>query len=239
MAKPPEQEEEMEAPGYMVLYSSLMALLLAFFVTMLSMGAEATGKFNEGVGDIRDAFGLRGGFGILNYWKSISQWLANDFPEVTQEEEADEDANLVGYLKGVLWREGLNESFIVRIDYDELGETVMMATPITFSGKNAFLGRDDRWFLNRMGAVFYNLPECGVTVSCLVNTEDPEKMEDEQRLAVERAVAVTRYLIQKVKIPASRLLPVGYANERYLDPPETEEAVFFLIRRNNKEKTGV
>ncbi|NCC52662.1 MAG: hypothetical protein EOM20_15790 [Spartobacteria bacterium] len=229
-------EEELEAPGYMVLYSSLMALLLAFFVTLLSMGEEATGKFNAGIGEIRDAFGLRGGFGILSYWKSISQWLANDYPEVSQEE--DEDANLVGYLKGVLWREGLNDSFIIRIDYDELGETVMMATPITFSGRNAFLGRDDRWFLNRMGAIFYNLPECGVTVSCLVNTDDPEKMEENQRLAVERAVAVTRYLVQKVKIPASNLLPVGYANERYLDPPETEEAVFFLIRRVNKEKNG-
>ena len=241
MGKRPEPEEEMEAPGYMVLYSSLMALLLAFFVTLLSMGAEATGKFNDGIGDIRDAFGLRGGFGILSYWKSISQWLANDFPEVTQkeEDEKDEEANLVGYLKGVLWREGLNESFIIRIDYDDMGETVMMATPITFSDDNAFLGRDDRWFLNRMGAVFYNLPECGVTVSCLVNTEDPDKMEDNQRLAVERAVAVTRYLIQEIKIPASRLLPVGYADERYLDPPETEEAVFFLIRSINKEKTGV
>jgi flagellar motor protein MotB len=218
----------------MVLYSSLMALLLAFFVTLLTMGQEKTAKFKEGVGEIRDAFGLRGGFGILNYWKSISQWLASDYPEVSQEEKAE--ASLVGYLKGVLWREGLNESFILKIEYDELGESVMMSTPISFTEDNAFLSRDARWFLNRMGAVFYNLPDCSVTVSCLVNTENPTNAVENELLAVERAVAVTRYLTEKVKIPASRLLPVGFAYDRYLVPQEAEEAVYFMIRRKNNSQ---
>jgi chemotaxis protein MotB len=235
VAREIKKAEEDEAPGYMVLYSSLMSLLLAFFVTMLAMGQERTAQFKTGVGQIRDAFGLRGGFGVLPYWRSMSQWLASDYPKVTKEE--DQDAKLIGYLKGVLWREGLDESFILDIEYDRMGATIIMRTPIKFGVGNAFLERDSRWFLNRMGGVFYNLPEALITVSCLVETSGREAEDDraDEYLAIERAVAVNRYLIDEVKISEERLQAVGYAHERYLRRLDEKEVVFFYIRSDRKD----
>ena len=72
MGKRPDPPKEASAPSYFVQYAALWCLMLAFFVVLLSMGHQRTAEFKSGMGMIRDAFGLKGGMGILAFWRKAS-----------------------------------------------------------------------------------------------------------------------------------------------------------------------
>ena len=54
------RKEEL-APAYMGLYSSLMILLLAFFILLNSMATVQEAGFKAGIGKVQNAFGWKGG----------------------------------------------------------------------------------------------------------------------------------------------------------------------------------
>jgi len=55
------------APAYMAQYTALMTLLLAFFILLNTMQDEQESGFNEGIGDVKNAFGSSGGFGLFQF----------------------------------------------------------------------------------------------------------------------------------------------------------------------------
>ena len=60
--------DEPTAPGYMLLYGSLMTLLMTFFILLTSMGTQDTGKkMNTVMSSIKSVFGMfnAGGSGLL------------------------------------------------------------------------------------------------------------------------------------------------------------------------------
>ena len=232
MGKKVEPPKEAGVPAYFVQYAALWCLMLAFFVVLLSMGHERTAEFKSGMGLIRDAFGLKGGFGMMQYWRKSSQGYGDNNP---QSSKSKEDGDIIGYFKGMLWKEGLSSVSIMQTRFDDRGISITLASPLNFDTNSAVLGRDAQLFLNRMGGVFYNLTEAVVTVECL----DTQGREDARSLlATERAVAISRYLRDECQLPGNRIEAIGYSHQKYLTALGTNQpgqVVLFSIRKINEK----
>ncbi len=224
-----EPPEELGAPMYMVQYTSLMALLLSFFVMLQTMGQKKTHRFNEGVGHIRNALGMKGGFGMLPYWRAVVGRMGGSYPKV--EPEIEQDRDFVGFLKGTLWRSGLHDTSIVRVDVRPTGTEVVLTTPIAFAPGEAHVPLDARRFLDRVGAVFYDLEDCGLIVSCVVRTGSDEAQR--HFLAVERAAAVARYLEDRFGEGLGGVRCMGFAYGRYTGYVDNDEAVMFVLQKED------
>jgi hypothetical protein len=233
VAKKVIENQEVQAPAYMVQYGGLMALLLAFFVTLQTLGDKKTHKFKRGIGDIQNAFGLKGGFGVLPYWKTFREWSGGSYPDVKKEPGPEED--FLGFMKGMLWRAGLDEGSVLRVDLDPLGATAVIATPMQFAAGDAGLAPESRRFLDRIGAVFYDLPDCSVSVCCLAAAQ-PEPEAARQQLAVERAATVARYLGEKFGDGIGTVRALGYAHARFATFATGGESVALLIRKNRRSE---
>jgi hypothetical protein len=235
MSKRPEPPKEAMAPAYFVQYAALWCLMLAFFVVLLSMGHQKTAEFKSGLGAIRDAFGLKGGLGMMPFWRKSTEGHGDNNPSTSKPKEK---GDIIGNFKGMLWKEGLSSVDILQTKFDDRGVSITINTPVKFQDGSAALSREDRGFLSRMGTILFNLPDTVITVECLMN----EGAGDADLLqATQRSTTITRYLMDECKIPENRIDSVGYSDHRYLTALKSNQwnqAVIFSIRKLNPEKDG-
>ncbi|HBA84882.1 MAG TPA: hypothetical protein DCZ95_12380 [Verrucomicrobia bacterium] len=237
MSKKPEPPKEPQAPAYFVQYAALWCLMLAFFVVLLSMGHERTADFKAGVGAIRDAFGLKGGLGMMAFWRKSTSGLGDNNPTAIRKKK-EEEGDIVGNFKGMLWKEGLSSVDILQTQFDDRGISITLSTPLRFASKSAVLDREMRSFLNRIGTIFFAMPDTVITIGCL--TDDGADNDDLLR-AAERSTAITRYFIDECMIPGTRLDAVGYSHHTYLqglNSNQWSQAVIFSIRKLKEERAG-
>ncbi len=55
------------APPYMAQYTALMIILLAFFILLNTLAPKQESGFKDGIGDVKNAFGIKGGFGLNRF----------------------------------------------------------------------------------------------------------------------------------------------------------------------------
>lgn len=235
--EPPKEEL---APAYMVMYSALWCIMLAFFVTVLSMGHQKADEFKKGIGEIRNAFGVEGGFGLLQFMRGhrmdeSGARLESRRPD--SQDEQDERAALIGFFKNMLWREGLAGVSILDVRVDSLGANVILQTPIEFEEGDAGLSVEARKFLNKIGTLFYNRPDFSVEV---MSMSVPPAGDGENIVpALERASAVTRYLMEEGRIPSARLVSLGYGSTRFLNYlPDTKVSQVMLFSVRKRKDAG-
>jgi len=198
------------------------------------MGEQKTHRFKVGVGQIRNVLGLKGGFGMLSYWRTVFGKRAGNHPNVKP--ELEEDRNFEGFLKGTLWKLGLPETSVVRVDVIPVGTEVVLSTPIEFHSGQAHLPLKARRFLDRIGTMFYDLKNCRLTVYAVVRTGQDEAAR--QMLAVQRAATVARYLEDRFGAALGGIRCAGYAHGRYMEYLESDDAVVFVLRRASAPVDG-
>ncbi|MDD4734795.1 MAG: flagellar motor protein MotB [Kiritimatiellae bacterium] len=230
-----EPSKEEQAPAYMVMYSSLWCIMLAFFVSVLSMGHQRTEDFKKGVGEIRNAFGVEGGFGLLQFMRGHRMDESGARLESRRrdsQDEQEERAALIGFFKNMLWREGLSSVAILDVRVDSLGANVILQTPIEFVEGDAGLSVEARKFLNKIGTLFYNRPD--LTVEIMSMSVPPVGDGEDIVPALERATAVTRYMMEECRIPSTRLDSLGYGSTRfmsYLPDTKVSQVMLFSVRK--------
>ena len=227
------EKEEEGAPAYMAQYTALMTILLAFFITMLSMGQNRVSKYNNiGLGYFRDSFGLginmKGGIGILPLWKSV---MPHE-PDVQESKDVPlDEKNLLGYLKGAFEAERMDSDTLLGTELQDYGYYVAVPSDVKFADGKANLGVNARKSLDRVGGVFYNLSGFIITVCCYDGTGAEETR---QAVAAKRAAVVVRYLETKCGVPRERLHAVGFAHDRYLESAKDSNAgqiLQFVVRK--------
>lgn len=207
------------APAYMAQFTSLMTILLAFFIVMLTMGQEKASRYNmEGFGLIRDsAFGLKGGgLGVMSYMRAALR----GHPDVLRASEESPDDRHFGYVRGEFDREQMDAEGIVRTEMQDWGNSVRIATPVVFAADGWTPDPESRQFLDKIGDVLYNLKGYRVTVSCYEAAgADPQAA---RMTAARRALAVANYLERQKRVPRAMLRAIGYSDPRYMALAEGE-----------------
>ncbi|MBI3985834.1 MAG: OmpA family protein [Lentisphaerae bacterium] len=235
MAMRIQRPAEAGAPAYMVQYTAVMMLLLAFFIALLSaakFGPQQAGM-KEGLGKVRNAFGTSGGLGILPFVAQIKR----NFKDLLPSRELDETSgggsdNVLGLQK--TGRGQFSDARFLRVRQITRGIGLKVDTPIRFDGEAAALDGKAREYLARMGSLLHALPDTVLTVSAYCRPgDDPGRRE---LLAVERAAAVIRYLEKESGVSRSRLRAVGVTHESTLGVEAGvaalgEQAVWFFIHK--------
>lgn len=209
MAVKMRRKEEEGAPAYMTQFTALMTILLAFFICMLTLGQQKTAQYKKGFGQIRNAFGVRGGQGLLDFWRKLRDRNPN-----VDVGETGEDARLRGFRRGDFSRTRFDRSRHVRTEIERRGSLVHIRTPVSFPEGACTLTAESRRFLDDAGGVLYGLPEYAVDV---MHCCAPADGGDGETLAARRSAAVVRYLRDHCGIADHRLRAIGYADGRYLD----------------------
>lgn len=227
MAKKVKQEEG--APAYMAQFTALMTLLLAFFITLLTLGSNRVSQYKkEGVGFIRDAFGASGGMGVMSFMKSMMK----HYPEVRKEEDKDE-AELLGYEKGSFESEILDAEGISKIEVLDLGYDIRILLPPLFETSALYFRDDAVPVLGRIGGVLYGLTNHVITV-CSYTREGSGQTGKEE--SAKRSYVIAKYLSENVGIPEERLNAVGAYGGRYIGVAGVElpeEGSCLVVRKRN------
>ncbi len=222
-SQPPEKQGPKGAPAYMGQYASLMTILLAFFIVMLTLGQDRATKFRVGVGQIRNLIGLQGGTGVLEFWRSMRYPPA---PRVDPQEE-DEDSLLVGYQMGARDAFSLQSETLRQITIDDTSRDLRLNTQIDFHPGRVRIKRDTQSSLDHITTLLHSIDAYRIDVE-VWGKDEPEA----RHLAARRAVWITRHLVEHARIPADRIRAIGLIRE---DAPETEEQqpkVTILLRRH-------
>ena len=231
--KPP---EEQGAPAYMAQYTALMMLLLAFFIAMLSQCAfgPPLAGMQKGLGEIRNAFGIQAGWGILPFVSQVDKTMRQFFPRVDHVEEDERHRHLIAHH-----RQSMLRNAVIRDDWMSVvpltrGKSLRITTPIEFTEGQAGLGTNDMAFIERVGGVLQSDPALGLVIRVLVS--DARDVDAGELLATQRAAAVARYLRDVSGIQPNRVRAVGYTFDRYLGELPQErarsgQAVWFYIQK--------
>lgn len=227
MAKKKDPPEEDGAPAYMAQFTALMTILLAFFICMLTMGQQKASQYKkQGYGFIKNAFGAKGGLGLMGYWRTVQK----NFPKVPESVPEDDDG-MQAYVKGAFTSGAFDAEEISRTDVQNRGYSIRIITPVIFDKDSAALSIESRKYLERVGGILSNMDEHMLTVSCYQSTGNPVK---DRLIAAKRAAVVVRYLQDRCNVPPGRLRGIGYAHSKYLGDlgdNMKNQAVMFFIRK--------
>lgn len=224
------KKKEEGAPAYMIQFTSLMTILLAFFICMLTMGKEKTSEYKTGFGYVRDAFGFSGGVGMLSFWKAVM----SSYPRAKESDDG-KARNLLGFRKGAFTKGRFEADESTKLTHHERSRTVQISSPILFPPGSSHIDEAASKFLDQLGSVFLTTPEQIVTVC---SYQDHGAPDPDIRIASRRATAVSRYLVAQCKLPRDRIHSVGFSHTRYLGDIEDNQATLFLVRRDDKLTTN-
>ncbi len=224
--KSPEPPKTNEAPAYMGQFASLMTILLAFFVLMLTLGQDRVAKYKDGVGNIRNLIGLQGGTGVLEFWRSLRRPPA---PKVLTQDESTEDAMLVGYERGSIDTHSLDESKMQKIDFEDPKRSLRIRSAIRFERNSLRVTRETQFALDQAAALLYSASKEYRIVAGVISLEGDA--EEDRLLAARRASWLTRHLIENARIPANRIRSMGITRTPDKTEQEKNTEVFFLLRK--------
>lgn len=228
-----EKPVEATAPAYMTMYTSLMMLLLAFFIAIMSMATSTTqrGGLQPGIGSIKNSFGMQGGLGLMPYIKMFKRFRSV-YPETEEPEEKDEvTRDLLGHHKDTIRKDMIVSDGFLSIKTVYRGVSLRITTPVVFSRGSAVLDQPAREFLQRIGGILNSFPEGMLTTRAY--TDETGRTDQDELLAAERAAAVVRYLEQQSGIAPERLSAVGCASTRYVGsvPAGRHQTLILLINK--------
>ncbi len=226
-SEPPQNDGPKGAPAYMGQFASLMTILLAFFIVMLTLGQNRVARFRVGYGQIRNIFGRQGGTGVLEFWRSMRH---PPVPRVVEKEEEDEDSILVGYQMGARDGFSLQSESLRQIIVDDPSRDLRLNTSIKFEPGMIRIRRETQPSLDHITTLLHSIKPYRVDVEVWGNGD-----ANARHLATRRAIWITRHLVENARIPANRIRAIGLLrdtpNEDGLDD-DTLPTVTILLRRS-------
>ena len=240
---PEEPSKPSGAPTWMVTFADMMSLLMCLFVLMLSFAEMDAQRYRMMAGSMKDAFGthretrLMGLIelkGIKTTREKADSILKSepkekqepvtsitvDLEKVISKHKTENQADVTKTLKSALTKE--LESNTVSLHQE--GEKII----VRFPGKLAFpIGEVElsEQFKQSLNKVAQNLPQSTGDITVFGHTDNRPistfKYRSNWELSSARAASVVHYLIEHMKIDASRMTATGYADSRPLAPNDT------------------
>jgi chemotaxis protein MotB len=218
------------APAYMQLFTTLMILLLAFFIVLSTMTEEQESGFRSGIGDVKDAFGTVGGLGLLSYDLFRVSQKAVPIPR-----DAARDTGAVGVHRSLVEGSGGGGNSEANAEKQVRPAYLRVPIPFSFDPGSDILPVEMANYLDVTGTGFAVFD---VQLTVRSSSTEAGRVSDED-LALRRALAIVRYLHRSCGVPFERMQAVGYGSSRYLKTvdeaaPGTgpdQEHYFYVARR--------
>jgi len=195
-------QQEERGPGVVVLYTSLMILLLAFFILLNAMGKVEEAKVEAAIQSLQSGFGLLSGGDspLIGAGRRLSSEVVMPIVPVEQDYR---------YIRGLSRTLDLDRE--VSLLRSETSRTVVMSGGLLFEGDSTVLSDKGKEFLRLAAEVMRN---SRYPISLYGHTDGPALLspggQDAWRISAERALAVLRYLVAQGVAP-SRLAAFGMA----------------------------
>ena len=250
----PQKREKAEgAPAYMGLFTSLMTVLLAFFIILNSMSDKQESGFHDGIGDIKNAFGLTGGTGIMKF--SLFNIGRDAIP--VPEELVTETGEEVGFHKDSVSGQGGSGNSPNQLNELNPPDYLRIKLPFDFEEKNLVLNPKIAGFLDLVG-IGFGVFKIKFTVRAFsveylmdnydkieeLRTELKKNKADEKKsmeiqkkivalikksrqkdfeLASNRALSIINYIHANSLVSFNQMSAVGYADKRYFKLDEPDK----------------
>ncbi|MCM8535178.1 MAG: OmpA family protein [Lentisphaeraceae bacterium] len=231
------KQDEGGAPAYMGLFTSLMTVMLAFFILLVAMADSQDAGFYKGIGSVRNALGITGGYGLMNFAKYAGEqgMLASEDGEGEELGENEKPT-----LMSVEGDRGVGTVDIEDVKEVDNGHYISVFIPHLFDRGSAVIRGSSSLadYLRKMSIGFLNVKD-SITIRTFSN--DADSFENNQILATKRANAIMKFM-KNNGLGYERLSAVGYANERYFDFTEVQSQIrqhgqanyFFIYRKTTK-----
>lgn len=201
------------APAWLTTFGDLMALLLTFFVLLLSFSTTKQSDFQKAIGSLQGSLGVLDGEPLLTapielyvpvvkgVIKQSRPTLKEAVADIEKEIESEEMQESVEIIQGV-------EGIVIRIRDQAL-----------FDSGKADVKEEIKPLLNRMGGVLArmrnNIEVEGHTDSRPISNEE---FRNNHWLSNARALSVLDIMVEEVGIEPGRLSAVGFGEHKPLDP---------------------
>ena len=204
------------APGWMVTFGDMMALLLTFFVLLLSMSQFERVKFEKAVGSLKDTFGVQR-VQQINAWPSGNTMVAIEFQQeiVLVRIKEKLELHLSSMIdNGEAELAETDEGFLIRINVSALFE------PGTLK-----LHNDVKPQLQQIANLLAEMPNLVRVVGHTSNQPPPEDSVflDNWTLSSAYAAAAVNFFSQEGGVDAQRLQARGMGQYSPLEDNETKE----------------
>jgi len=182
--------------AWLVTFTDLVMLLLTFFVMIFSSRSI-------------DKLFIRDVFSQLFKHAHIED-SSGDIPVVGQKKK-------IIFGKEMLKRELENQEVLKKINplEDERGISISLSSDALFQSGEARVPLSGWHLLDALGVLFRNIDN---DIIIMGHTDDipvkTDKYGSNMELSVERALAVAKYLNERVDVPASRIAAGGYGDSR-------------------------
>ena len=205
------------APAWMATFADLAILLMTFFVLLLSFANMDIVKFRQMAGSVKDAFGTQ--VETPGVYEERSDTM------ITVQLSEEEDRTIDMMQMGERIRKTVEEQELedkTEINVNEDGVTLTVDGTFMFDGGSAKLKPEFENFLGEIAKIIeeHDYPLAIEGHSDNIPIKSPIYPSNWE-LSSSRATAVLRYLIDKYKIPAKRLMAVGYADTQPLVANDT------------------
>lgn len=230
-------EDSEDTGRWLLTYSDLITLLLAFFVVMYSMSRIDAKKFGRMSEHLQGAFHSEDkgqasagefdlGSGVLKIGrlKTVAQHLHSSFGTSKNRVSMGGQGVPMTRADSVAGQNGFSAAEPISMEINERGLVIHVVESALFESGQATLKPEALAVLDRIAKEIMNLPnqvrvEGHTDDRPIMTTRFPSNWE----LSSARATAVVRYLIEKHKFSPEKLSALGFGEYRPLAPNTTDE----------------
>jgi Flagellar motor protein len=203
---------------WLLTYSDLITLMMAFFVIMYAMSKADAAKFNVLKSSLATAFRTDGASASLIYTQPGTQPV-EQVASLDGSKDLEDFQDIIHKVQA-----NINDQRQVAFVIDERGLTVRFLDNVLFDIGAAEVRPDAKGMLDAVGAALKNTPRYvrveGHADDLPINTvQFPSNWE----LSAARSIAVTRYLIDNHGVDPGHLASLGYGEFRPLYPNTSDE----------------
>jgi chemotaxis protein MotB len=219
MSKRNQEAEHDNTERWLLTYSDLITLMMAFFVILFAMASVDATKFKTLSSSLAMAFSTGGSGHGSNM---ISDYSGTGFKDMVSLSENDELTSLVKKIQAYAQKQGISKS--IHTEISDRGLVINLADSVLFDSGKAALDPPAMGILDKMAEL---LLVSGKTIRVEGHTDNIPihngRYLSNWQLSTDRAVSVIMYWISKNPQVADRLSAGGYGEFRPIATNATSE----------------
>lgn len=204
MRKKRREKSEGDKNSWMVTFTNLVILLLAFFIVMVNMGVPDSTKKRQALNSLFGSFGFKPGGQAVIGSPSGTDITVSDAPMIK------EDADL-SKLQNIAVSNGLGSDMLLKKEAEKI--VIILSNRVLFDKGSARMLEDGFGLLADLSHVLKlgpGLIELRGYADYAEALFEPDPQVASMYLSTKRALTVLHYLVDKGKIPTHRVVAHGF-----------------------------